>query len=121
VAARLRQRRQRRLSSGDAGVGLGPAGLGEHVRRGDGGELGVAVDPPGRQRGEQRAERLVLAVEQQVDPVAAEQLARQLPVAAVRRVADRLDRVAVLGVPPGREQVQLEDGLGRLALQLEAE
>ena len=74
---------------------------------------------PGRQCGEQHAERRLLAVEEQVHPVAAEQLARELPVLAQLRVADRLDRVAPLGMPAGGEPVQPRDLARRLAAQLE--
>ena len=91
----------------------------QQVRGRDRRQLRVGPDAPRRQPGEQRAERLLLAVEQQVHPVAAEQLAGQVPVAGELRVPDRLDRVAVLGVPPGREPVQPGDRVGGAALELQ--
>ena len=119
VVALRRHVVERALRGVQQGVGLGPARLREEVGGGDRGELGVAAHALRGQAGEQRAERRLLAVEHQVHPVAAEQLARELPVAAELGVAHRLERVAVLGVPRRRRPVQCLDGLRRAAAQLQ--
>jgi hypothetical protein len=62
---------------------------------------------------------VTLAVEEEMDPVAAEQIDREVGVAAELRVPDRGDGVPVVGVPAGREPVQAGDVVGRLAPQLE--
>ena len=119
MAALRGQRGQRLLRGRDQRFRLTPARLLEQVRGRDRRQLRVRPDARVRQAGEQRAERLLLAIEQQVHPVAAEQLAGQVPVAGELRVPDRLDRVAVLGVPLGREPVQPGDRVGGAALELE--
>jgi hypothetical protein len=119
VPAALRQLAEGALRGREPGVGLRPARLGEEIGRGDRRHLRVGVHEPGRQSGEQRGQRRLLAVEDQLHPVAAEQLRGQLAVAAAPRVADRVDRVPVLGQPDRGGAVEASHLAGRLAPELE--
>ena len=110
---------QRALGGGQQPVGLRPARLAQAVAGHDRGQLGVGGDERLGHRVEQRAEPRLLAVEDETDPVAPEQLGGQRPILAELGVVDGLDHMALIGVPARREAVQLGDLAGRLAAQLE--
>ena len=78
--------------------------LGEDERK-----LRIDVGRAVREGGEQRAERRGAAVEDEADVAVGEQARGVRPVARRLRMADRLDRRAVLLVPAGRCLVQRRD------------
>ena len=71
-----------------------------------GGELGAGRDDPAGERGQQFDQRCSPPGEVEVEPVVRQQPGRRPPVPGGLRLADRLDRVPVLGQPPGGSAVQ---------------
>ncbi len=85
--------------------GLGVPGLegGARERRG---QLGVAAQPLGRQRVDQRADRVALAAHEQREPVLGDELDGEVPVLRGDGVTQRLRPHPALGVPARRAVVQ---------------
>ena len=84
-------------------------------------EISVAQRGTGRERPEQRMERLAPAVHRQRQVVVHEQARSRCPVTGCLVVADGFDDVALLFMPGGRGAVQRRDRLGRDAPQFEAQ
>ena len=105
----------------DESLRFRPARPAEAVGRADGRELRIALRKTRGEAGEQRAERRLLAVEDEVDPVPSEQPDHQGPVLAECRVADRLDGMVPVGEPGGRRAMQLDDLLRRVPVKLDAQ
>ena len=87
---------------------------GEHDR-----ELGIGRRDPRREGIQQRAKRGQTAIEDQADAAVKKQPRGAAPVARHLRVADRLDRVALLLEPVGGRPMQLTHDLRKHPPQLQ--
>ena len=72
-----------------------------------------------RERLEEGSHRCEAAVESDAEAVLPDEIPGEPPVRGGLRMLDRVDHVAVLGVPLGRGAMQLGDGIGLAAPQLE--
>ncbi len=119
LAAFFRHLRRMALRHGDV-RGSGVERRPDHFPIGEEcGQLGIGKRVR-RESLEQRRHRCETAVERDAEAVLADEIAGEPPVRGRLRMADRLDRELVLRIPLGRGAMQLRDGIGLCAPQLEA-
>jgi len=107
------------LGHGDVrgcGVERGPDHLAIRQERG---QLGIG-ECLGRESREEPRHRCPAAVEPEAEAELTDQIPGELPVLRGLRMLDRLDHETVLGEPLGRGVVQLWDGIGLCAPELQA-
>ncbi len=119
AASRLRHRHL----LGVLEVALGGLGVADVERRARErrGELGVLRESFRWQLAQQRAHGCGVATHVQVEPVIGDDLHRQVPLARLNRVPERVDRGAACGVPPGGAGVQLRQFRRQLTFRARAQ